>query len=180
MLTRIIDLDNILQRHLPISIHIQLLAICSLDERKSKVIDVTSNRSHKLIIADLPIAVSVKCFLKQVSLVLVDLNSKVVQAPSEIVDVEGAIVVEVDFTEDFGDASKAKGRSRVDLLLDFFKESFDLEAFIVGFVDAVVCCVWGCDDFPDVLIVLEFGRNVSSDLPCEFQSEVLGFVKGLV
>ena len=131
MLTRIIDLDNILQRHLPISIHIQLLAICSLDQRKSKVIDVTSNRSHKLIIADLPIAVSVKCFLKQVSLVLVDLNSKVIQPPSEIVDVECPVVVEVDFTEDFTDSSKAEGRSRVDLLFDFFKESFDLEALIV-------------------------------------------------
>lgn len=180
MLTRIINLDNILQRHLPISIHIQLLAICSLDQRKSKVIDVASNRSHKLIIADLPIAVSVKCFLKQVSLVLVDLNSKVIQPPSEIVDVEWAVVVEVDFTEDFADSSKAEGRSRVDLLFDFFKESFDLEALIVWLINAIVSCIRSGDDFPDVLIVLEFRRNVSSDLSCEFQSEVLGFVKGLV
>ena len=40
-------------------------------------------------------------------------------------------MVEVDFTEDFADSSKAEGRSRVDLLFDFFKESFDLEAFVV-------------------------------------------------
>ena len=102
-------------------IHIQLLAIRSLDQRKSKVIDVASDSSHKLIIADLAVAVSVKGFLQQVSFVLSDLDSEVVQAPSEIVDVEGAIVVEVDFSEDFGDASKAEGRSRVDLLLDFFE-----------------------------------------------------------
>lgn len=78
-------------------IHIQLLAIRSLDQRKSKVIDVASNRSHKLIIADLAVAVSVKGFLKKVSFVLSDLDSEVVQAPSEVVDVEWAVVVEVDF-----------------------------------------------------------------------------------
>ena len=89
-------------------------------------------------------------------------------------------MVEVDFTEDFGDTSKAEGRSRVDLLFHFFKECFDLKAFIVRFINAIVSCVRSCDDFPDVLIVLEFRRNVSCDLPCEFQCEVLGFVESLV
>lgn len=114
------------------------------------------------------ILVSWKPDLEQGCLVLSDLDSEVKQTPSEVIDIDSPCGLLVDGEEDVEKASDAERGSGWDLCFHFFEEGFYLEPLIVGFVDTVIAGVWGCDQFPDVLVLLEFGRDVSGDLAFEF------------
>ena len=112
--------------------------------------------------------VSRKPDLEQGSLVLSNLDSEVKQTPSEVIDIDSSCGFLVDGEEDVEKASDAERGSGWNLCFDLFEEGFNLKPFIVGFVDTVVAGVRGCDQFPDVLVLLEFGRDVSGDLAFEF------------
>lgn len=106
------------------------------------------------------------------------LQAEVHETPTEVIQIELSIRVIVHCLEDLRETTEAtRGRSLENLCLDLTNQILDSELIQLLHWKSILGA-WGSNEVEDVLVLLEFGRKITSDFTVFFQRQILRTVLG--
>jgi hypothetical protein len=117
----VVDILKIIELNFTIAVFVELLE-CSLDKLLSSWVHNTNNSSEELIIANCAILVNIKDTEENLSFLLSDLDSIVLDGLKEFRKLKHLVVVVVDDLEDSSETYDAAGTSLSHLVSEFLHD----------------------------------------------------------
>ena len=124
--------------------------------------------SEEFIEADCTVFVPIEVFQELLGFFFGQIESVVDESPSEVIDIQLTVAIVIHGSEDTSDSFNACSRAFTDLLLDLCNQVVDIET--MQFFDwCSMGSSWCCEQTEDVLVELELGWCINSDVALAFQ-----------